>query len=234
LAKLGSVDVQPVVAVIDSGLQLDSPQALAGYNAMDDSQDVQDATGHGTAVGRLVLKVAPHAKLLPVKVVENEEQNPVIVAKGIDWAVRQGAQVINLSLAMPNESPEIKAAIEKATAQGIPVIAASGNDGRPDLPFPAGSDLCHRPGHQQCRCRVRQPIVLQEIGVRTRSSYPDRRHGKLPVRHVVCSSFRFRHCRSNEAGEAKPRRAGRAEDPRARLDRWKRLFLWPDPCRSCG
>ncbi|MFC4768487.1 S8 family peptidase [Effusibacillus consociatus] len=128
----------PIVAVIDSGSNLSNENVLPGYNAINDTTDVKDDSGHGTTITSLILKVAPQSKILPVKVMdEKKEQDPAIVAKGINLAIENGAQVINLSLAVPNESPELKQAILHATNKGIPVIAATGNDSREELPFPA-------------------------------------------------------------------------------------------------
>lgn len=51
------------------------------------------------------------------------------IAEAIDYARNQGAQVINLSLAGPNEDAILKDTLEKARDTGILVVAAAGNSG---------------------------------------------------------------------------------------------------------
>jgi serine protease len=59
------------------------------------------------------------------------------IASGIDWAVEQKADVINLSLG-GGYSPVIHNAIKKATAKGVIVVAAAGNSGREGVGYPGG------------------------------------------------------------------------------------------------
>lgn len=56
------------------------------------------------------------------------------VIRGIDWAVANGARVINMSFELgepcstqDNEVPALKAAIQVATSKGVTVVAAAGN-----------------------------------------------------------------------------------------------------------
>ena len=59
------------------------------------------------------------------------------IVKGIDYAVEQGADVINLSLS-GEYSETLEAAVEKATKQGVVVVAAAGNGGgSADASYPA-------------------------------------------------------------------------------------------------
>ncbi len=134
-------EYKPIVAIIDSGNNLSNKNILAGYNLIDNTTDVTDVIGHGTEITTLLLKVAPQSLILPVKVFDkNREQDPAIVARAIEWAIDNSAQVINLSLAVPNESIELKQAILKAINKNIPVIASVGNDGLNKLPSPANME----------------------------------------------------------------------------------------------
>jgi len=51
-----------------------------------------------------------------------------IVAKGIEHAVDQGANIINLSLGGSGEDVDIANAVRYASENGVLVVAASGND----------------------------------------------------------------------------------------------------------
>jgi subtilisin family serine protease len=157
-----------VVAVVDSGVQADHPdlagQLLAGHDFVENDGTPHDGNGHGTHVtgiavastgnGVGVASVAPGAKVLPVRVLDDSGGgDSATVARGIDFAREQHADVINLSLG--SEVPivgaaggefdsEIDAAIHRALAAGIVVVAASGNNGVPVCEQPAAQDglLC--------------------------------------------------------------------------------------------
>ena len=154
-----------VIAVVDSGVQADHPdlagQVLPGRDFVQDDGTPQDGNGHGTHVSGIALavegngvgvsSVAPGAKLLPVRVLDDSGGGTSEdVAAGIDWARTHGAHVINLSLG--SEVPiigamggdEIDAAIRRALAAGIVVVAAAGNNGVPVCEQPAAGEglLC--------------------------------------------------------------------------------------------
>jgi len=153
-----------VVAVVDSGVQADHPDLAGrvgtGYDIVDDDASPQDGDGHGTHVlgiagaatgnGVGVASVAPGATLMPVRVLGDDGSGTLSdVVKGIDWARTHGADVINLSLGsdvplIGVATGEFDAAIRRALAAGIVVVAAAGNSGVPVCEQPAASDglLC--------------------------------------------------------------------------------------------
>ena len=151
-----------IVAIIDTGVKRSHPdlqggRVLAGYDFVQGDGDPQDGDGHGTHVlgiagatednGVGVASVAPGASLLPVRVLDDDGVGFVDdVARGIDYAVAQGAHVINLSLG--SEIPLIGAigggeyddAIRRALAAGRVVVASSGNNGTPACEQPSAED----------------------------------------------------------------------------------------------
>lgn len=112
--------VGQVVAIIDSGVDLDHPDLveqfvrrpdgrILGRDVIEDDDEPQDPLGHGTMVAGIsaatsdngvgVAGVAPGARLLPVRVLDREGRGTSSdVDEGIRWAVDNGATVINLSL----------------------------------------------------------------------------------------------------------------------------------------
>jgi subtilisin family serine protease len=83
--------------------------------------------GHGKSATTGVLGIAPAAKLLPVKVSNaTENGGSLTIAKGIDWASKQGAGVINVSSAT-GPSIELKDAVERAVAADFVIVAGAGN-----------------------------------------------------------------------------------------------------------
>ncbi|ASW58056.1 type VII secretion-associated serine protease mycosin [Plantactinospora sp. KBS50] len=132
------------VAVIDSGVDGRHPdlsgQVLPGIDLVSGSGDGQlDPVGHGTTVAGLiagrrdddrgVLGLAPDAHILPVRVLDDENRydDALIVARGVRWAVDNGAKVINLSLGGNGDSPALAAAIDYAFARDVVVVACTGN-----------------------------------------------------------------------------------------------------------
>ena len=154
-----------VIAVVDTGVAAGHPdlagQILPGHDFVQDDDTPQDGNGHGSHVSGIAIaatgngvgisSVAPGAKLLPVRVLGDDGSGTSEdVAAGIDWARTHGADVINLSLG--SEVPivgasggdEIDAAIRRAIAAGLVVVAAAGNNGVPVCEQPAASEglLC--------------------------------------------------------------------------------------------
>lgn len=146
------------VAVLDTGANADHP-ALAGrvttgpdYVGDGASQDSDSFGRHGTAMASSVLKVAPQAQVLSIRVIdeadhknEQAKKGTSPISKGIDYAVKHGADVISLSLGDDNNmisqhnSAESQS-IGHAVSQGIPVLASSGNsaDNGNTGAYPAG------------------------------------------------------------------------------------------------
>ena len=148
------------VAVVDSGSGPHPDLAenlLPGRSFMNstetqDGNDI-DASGHGSHVAGIIAAaanngiggsgVAPNAKILPIKVLDQAGQGDARdVATGVRYAADSGAQVINLSLGGATESPSLTQAIQYANDKGALVVAAAGNGGATDKPkWPASLDL---------------------------------------------------------------------------------------------
>jgi membrane-anchored mycosin MYCP len=170
LARLGPLaDGSGVrVAVLDSGVDPDHPQLRGrlapGRDFLRGNPDGrQDCVGHGTGVASIVAArpvrgvafhgLAPGATIVPVRISEQEEIDGRAVgergtaadfARAIDWAAdprRGDAQVINLSLVMTRDDPQVRRAVARAVARGVVVVAAVGNNGEPakgnPTPYPA-------------------------------------------------------------------------------------------------
>ncbi|WP_443034727.1 S8 family serine peptidase [Streptomyces sp. BE308] len=135
------------IAVLDTGVDPTHPdlknQILASKN-FTASPDTKDRVGHGTHVSSIAAGtgarsggkfkgVAPDAKLLEGKVLDDDGfgDDSGILA-GMEWAVAQGADIVNLSLG-GGDTPEIdplEAAVNKLSAEkGVLFAIAAGNEG---------------------------------------------------------------------------------------------------------
>ena len=142
------------VAAIDSGVQLDHPdlngQVALSMNLIGDEPSV--AENHGTAVAGIIASradnqvgiagIAPQASLLALRAcwqaAETTLCNTLSLARALQAAIEQGAQVINLSLSGPPDRL-IRRLVEAALNRGIGVVAAV-NRSAPSGGFPAGID----------------------------------------------------------------------------------------------
>lgn len=153
-----------LVAIIDTGVLASHPdlqggRVLQGHDFVSEDATPQDGDGHGTHVlgivgategnGIGVGSVAPGARLLPVRVLGDDGSGTVEdVVQGIDYAVAQGADVINLSLGgdvpLVGSDASFDAAVGRALDAGRVVVAAAGNNGVPmcEQPSGAGRLLC--------------------------------------------------------------------------------------------
>src|SRR3954466_14745420 len=103
-------------------------------------QALGDGAGHGTHVagivaaaanGRGVVGVAPQAKLMIVRVLDDHGAGTTgAVAEGVRYAAANGARIINLSLGGDGRDEGMVAALQAAADANVLVVASAGNDGR--------------------------------------------------------------------------------------------------------
>ncbi len=146
----GSQDV--TVAVLDTGCNANikdlQGRVLPGYDFVDDSPDSTDAAGHGTSIAALIAATGNntagiagidwHCQILPIKAAEG---GVAVWVQAIDFAVRAGARVINISgrLALPSPSPLLDDAFARAVDAGVVIVVSAGNQKQSHLAWPASS-----------------------------------------------------------------------------------------------
>lgn len=141
------------VAVVDTGVDFDHPdlrgRVTKAQNFVSQGERTFTTDVHGTVVAGLIAAVAnndvgivgvsPGAEIYALKAcwhLPNRRGalcNSYTLAKAVDFAINQGAQVLNFSLAGPRD-PLLGRLIGSALSRGIVVVAA---DGGPSLDFPA-------------------------------------------------------------------------------------------------
>ncbi|MGH2945887.1 MAG: S8 family serine peptidase [Solirubrobacteraceae bacterium] len=157
-----------VVAVLDTGVAYATRRRfrrspdfsrgdfVRGYDFVDNDRFPNDENGHGTHVAstigesthneRGVTGLAYGARIMPVRVLdESGAGDSVDITAGVRWAVRHGADVINLSFEFDDgsrqvtasEIPDLLAALRFARRRGVVVVAAAGNQARQSLAYPA-------------------------------------------------------------------------------------------------
>jgi len=163
-----------VVAVIDSGVQINhpdlknniwiNPREIPGNNKDDDNNgyidDVngwdfvnntadpspkfdpdytEDGITHGTLVAGIIAGqgnnnegiagIAWHTKIMPLKVMTDGGQGSTFkIIKAIDYAIANGADIINLSFVGSEYNKSLDLAIKRAYDAGVLIVAAGGNE----------------------------------------------------------------------------------------------------------
>jgi subtilisin family serine protease len=109
-------------------------------NLVDDNDDgvIDEAAGHGTFVASVIALIAPEARILPYRILDDDGSGTAFsLALALAHAMEAGVDVINLSLTYQERSLAVDELLEKAAEAGIVVVAAAGNDGASAVPFPA-------------------------------------------------------------------------------------------------
>ena len=153
-----SVGAGVKVAVLDTGIDTAHPLfsgAIAhdGYDFVDEDPDafdersgldsnengsLDDGWGHGTHTAGIIRLVAPGATILPIRVVDSDGLGDLFdILQGLEHALNSGAQVINLSLSIPEPSPLLQEWINKAKTRNVVVVTSAGNQNSSEVDFPA-------------------------------------------------------------------------------------------------
>lgn len=132
-----------LIAILDTGLDRNHEAfANAGIEAQLSpelapfpdcpAEAALDEVGHGTAVASIIHRLAPDARLLPIRVLRagalRDKHERIRI--GARAAIRQGAHLLNCSFGVPATSytfPIYKSWLDEAFDQGVHVVTASSN-----------------------------------------------------------------------------------------------------------
>jgi len=148
---------------LSSNMWNDTTGLYHGYNfiadnwvPMDDNVNGYDNTGkwvpnqytyHGTHVAGVIGAVTNNGvgmaglaqvRLMAVKVMNDSgEGTDYDVARGIRWAVVNGANIVCMSLGVESQSLTLESAVDYASSNGVVMVAAAGNSGTSVISYPA-------------------------------------------------------------------------------------------------
>lgn len=141
-----------IVAVIDTGADLthpdlvdrflrDSSGHVIGMDFVDGdddpsevrlpgSEDVDNAAyGHGTFIAGLIAKIAPDARIMPIRALGSDGVGKEFdIVRAVDFALAHGAQVVNMSFGAAEKLDGLDEALGRARDHAV-LIASAGNDG---------------------------------------------------------------------------------------------------------
>ncbi len=151
------------VAVLDTGVAYqrykryrrapDLNRFVRGYDYVDGDRHPNDENGHGTHVAGTIAQstgnrtgtagIAYKAKIMPVRVLDAEGAGDTFaIARGIRYAVRHKAKIINMSLEFDasvraSQIPDLVSAMRYAKRKNVLVVAAAGNQADSQVAYPA-------------------------------------------------------------------------------------------------
>ncbi|MBN2160403.1 MAG: S8 family serine peptidase [Spirochaetes bacterium] len=157
-----------IVAVVDTGINYNQRDLAGnmwdggpsyphhGYDFSDDDDDPMDMSGHGTHVAGIIgadgansaglCGVCWKVRLMAVRVLDAAGDGTTAnMVSGIDFAVANGAHIINYSLGDGSGDSALKAAIESARSSGVIFVASAGNLASTTYNYPAAytnTSLC--------------------------------------------------------------------------------------------
>ena len=143
----------PLVAVLDTGIKADhedlSGQVVSCFDAVTGvAGTCSDLNTHGTnCAGIIAAKrnnaigisgICPNCKLMGIKFLGANGSGSIFDAiKGIDYAIQNGARVINASFGGGGYSAPFREAVKRANAKGVLIVAAAGNSGLDTDSYPS-------------------------------------------------------------------------------------------------
>lgn len=160
--------------LIDGGLPMDDPAPGTGDSS---------ARGHGTFIAGLVAKVAPAARILPIRALDPGGVGTTYnIVKAVEFARANGAHVINMSFGAPDKLDGLDKALSDARDSAV-LVAAVGNFGSDGLKqYPADESFVLAVAALDDR-GVKAPfsnfgslVDVAAPGVELASTYPDNRY----------------------------------------------------------
>lgn len=139
------------IALLDTGIDYKHPELApnykGGYDFINGDDDPMDDNGHGTHVagilaaarnGNGVVGAAPDAEIYAIKVSDARGKGSFSgLVKGIDWSIKNGMDIVTMSITGKGGSKALAKAVETAYNQhGLVLVAAVGN-GSGDVLYPA-------------------------------------------------------------------------------------------------
>ena len=125
---VNTTDSDKIIALIDTGAS-ESANIIERVSLIDDV--MVGSNSHGDDMVKAIVSQNENAKIISIRALGDDGQGTVSsIIAGIEYAINQKADIINLSLyARANLANEVvKTEIEKAINNGIEVVGAAGND----------------------------------------------------------------------------------------------------------
>ena len=143
---------RPVIAILDTGVDITHPDLVDniwtkpgtedehGYDFINETYNIRDYNSHGTHVAGIaaasnnetgIIGANPQALIMPITVMQSDGTGDIqVLIKGIQYAIDNGADVINMSLGTYAQSLALREILMTAYQNAV-LVASAGNDANP-------------------------------------------------------------------------------------------------------
>ncbi|HEX7998282.1 MAG TPA: S8 family serine peptidase [Pyrinomonadaceae bacterium] len=196
------------VAVVDSGIDTEHPdlkgKVKGSFEAYVEGGKVNfrpsesgDAAGHGTACAGIITSIAPEVDLYSIKVLgANASGSGDMFLAGLDFAIKQKMQVINLSLGTtkPQYHGPLHDLLDRAYHAGCIVVAAANNLPQPSFPSIFSSSLVsvvknNSTDPYKFGYRYGEIIELVAPGVQVKTTWPGGGYRQITGNSFACPAI---------------------------------------------
>jgi subtilisin family serine protease len=193
------------VGIVDSGIDTTHPALQGKVKASVEAETTGgrvtfrpaktgDAAGHGTACAGIISSIAPDAELYSIKVLgANASGSGEMFLAGLDYAIKQRMQIINLSLGTtkPQYHGPLHDLLDMAYHAGCIVVAAANNLPQPSFPSIFSSSLVSvvkDDGQDPFNFGYRYGEVIEIVapGVQVRTTWPGGGFRQLTGNSFAC------------------------------------------------
>lgn len=193
------------VAIVDSGVDTEHPDLKArvveSVEAVAEDGKITfkpstsgDQAGHGTACAGIISSIAPNAELYSVKVLgPNASGSGEMFLVGLDYAIKQKFQVINLSLGTTKRDyfGPLHDLMDRAYHAGSIIVAAANNLPYPSYPSIFSSSVVSvvkRAGGDPFNFGFRYGSVIELVapGVEVKTTWPGGGYRQLTGNSFAC------------------------------------------------
>ncbi len=151
VVKVGPPGDVAAVAVLDTGLMPDSAVSAAvigRLDALNPDRPLNDALGHGTQMALIAAGAvqpsggaAAAGEAVPIVAIRAFDDNGMAsnfgIMRSLEYALSQGARVVNMSWDTETPSEFLETAVRYAQSKGLIVVAAAGNQPTQKAVYPA-------------------------------------------------------------------------------------------------
>jgi subtilisin family serine protease len=153
-----------------------------------------DQAGHGTACAGIITSLAPDVELHSIKVLgPNSSGSGEMFLAGVDYAIKQKLQVVNLSLGTtkPTYFAPLHDLLDRAYHAGVILVAAANNLPQPSYPSIFSSSLISvvkRDGGDPFNFGYRYGEVIELVapGVQVRTAWPGGGYRQMTGNSFAC------------------------------------------------
>jgi subtilisin family serine protease len=193
------------VAIVDSGIDTEHPDLKGKVKesveaVAEDGKIIfrpstsGDQAGHGTACAGIITSIAPNSELYSVKVLgPNASGSGDMFLSGLDYAIKQKFQVINLSLGTTKRDyfGPLHDLLDRAYHAGCIVVAAANNLPYPSYPSIFSSSVVSvvkRAGGEPFNFGYRYGHVIELVapGVEVKTTWPGGGYRQLTGNSFAC------------------------------------------------